>query len=492
MNRKNAILTVFIVGICITAIEVASARIIAPFFGSTVYVWGGAIGTVLTALAVGYWAGGKLIDRRPALSTISMTIRVAGFFVLIIPWIYGGVLWSLTNWTNHAHLPVGLMVVGAILALFFIPVMGMGMVSPMVLRMSLKNVDQAGSWSGLLSGVATLGSIIGTFISAYWTIPTFGSRFTVLGAAVLLLAISIQSIKRSPKILSVMIVALLLTGGIIASTPFVSRAGLVWAKESAYQLVQVIKQNDQRFLIHDAAQATQSLYQPSPAYLPTLYDVFGLLPYVSTNHDHHRSLLLIGLGGGNMVRLYEQAMEKDFDIDITAVEVDPAVVTAARKYFDLDTLKLRVIVDDARHYLRGSETKYDIIIVDAYTHETQIPPMLATKEFFTQVRDHLQPGGVLGINAFVQPGSRYFPKLASTVAASFPDVRTAPFIPGSLNQFVIAADDLNLTPKSETMNPIIRPYLSGTIAHLRRVQPSPDIYTDDRTNLEILVRPFLR
>lgn len=483
---------VFFVGVCVTALEIASARLISPYFGSTIYVWGGAIGTALFALAIGYWLGGMVIDRYPSPKPLALILLCAAISTMVIPWMYQTTTYSLSHWSALQHIPVSLAVMLSMLVLFFIPILALGMVSPMVLKLTMTSVERLGSWSGLLSGVATFGSIVGTFLASYATIPLLGTRWTIYMAGALLFILSaIVSIPR--KRMSVLSAVLLASTAMqIAGVPFVARVGVAAEKESAYQLVQVIKQKDTRYLVHDAAHGVQSLYTPGTSYTKSPYDVFGLLPYLIESKEKKLSVLLLGLGGGNIVRLFEEHLGNQFSFDITAVEIDPVVVQMAKQYFDLDQLDVKIVIDDARHFLRNDKNSYDIVVIDAYTHETQIPVMLATQEFFQQVQSRLQPGGVLGINAFAFRESRFLPKFLNTLSSVFPDVREATFTPDSLNHFVVAGESINpeLVPKK--LDSVLQQYRDSALVRLTKVSGGSDIYTDDRSDLDIRVKPFLQ
>jgi spermidine synthase len=490
MIKWKSLFLVFGVGLCITALEVASARLIAPFYGSTIYVWGGAIGTVLFALAIGYWLGGKVIDQRPRPEVVSWTLIVAGVTTVLIPWMYSFVISAVQRFETVVSVPIALSVTVTMGALFVVPIVALGMISPMMLRLTTTSIKDVGSWSGLLSGSATTGSIVGTFLSAYWTIPFFGTRMTIVVAGALLLVLSMIWHRQPISRTSVMFGVLVLTSALVTQTPFLPRRGLAAERQSAYQLVQVVEQRGTRYLLHDTGRGTQSVYTPGSSITNGPYDIFGYVPFMVQSEQRTRNVLLIGLGGANMPRLYEQLLGDTFQFSITAVEIDPVVVSMAKKYFALDELDVNVVVDDARHFLRTTDKKYDIIIVDAYTHETQIPPMLATQEFFQQTKERLKPGGVLAINALAFSESTYLPKFLSTIATVYPDVRETPFAEGALSHFIVAGESLGVSGVPTIMPTELQRYRETVTQRLRSVTPTGDIYTDDRTDLDIRVQPF--
>lgn len=491
MNKRISFVIVFVSGIAVTALEIASARLAAPYFGSTIYVWGGAIGTVLAALALGYWLGGKVIDRIYAPKVVTWVLLVAATTIELIPLFSTQVNTNLLHAANAWHSPIGFIIVVSMLSLFFIPLVCLGMMSPMILRLSLTTVEEAGGWSGALSGGATFGSIVGTFLAAYWTIPFFGTRATIVMAGAVLFLLAFMTSKIQKRV-SVLVGALVLLSAVQASvTQLTPRAHVVWAKESPYQYVQTVEVDGVRYLVHDAAMATQSSYAPAAPNGPGPYDIFAVLPFLTGQTNQHRSVLLLGLGGGNMVRTFQRELGTQFTFDITAVEIDPVVIQAAQQYFGLQKHEANLVVDDARHYLRTTDKQYDIIIVDAYTHEMQIPPMLATREFFQEIHDHLNPNGLLGMNAFVTPGSRYIEKLRSTITSVFQDVRDVPFARNSPNHLIVAGQSINVDRLPRQLAPTMTVDVPSAIERMTVVSPGGPIYTDDRTDLELRVRPFV-
>lgn len=490
MIKWKSLFLVFGVGLCITALEVASARLIAPFYGSTIYVWGGAIGTVLFALAIGYWLGGKVIDQRPRPEVVSWTLVVAGVTTVLIPWMYSFIISAVQRIETVVSVPIALSVTVTMGVLFVVPIVALGMISPMMLRLTTTSIKDVGSWSGLLSGSATTGSIVGTFLSAYWTIPFFGTRMTIVVAGALLLVLSMIWHRQPISRTSVMFGVLVLTSALVTQTPFLPRRGLAAERQSAYQLVQVVEQRGTRYLLHDTGRGTQSVYTPGSSITNGPYDIFGYVPFMVQSEQRTRNVLLIGLGGANMPRLYEQLLGDTFQFSITAVEIDPVVVSMAKKYFALDELEVNVVVDDARHFLRTTTETYDIIIVDAYTHETQIPPMLATQEFFQQTEQHIQKGGVLAINALAFSESRYLTKFLSTIGSVYANVQEAPFSTGAANHFIVASQTPLAYSLPAALPAGLERYRETVTTAMHPVADSGDIYTDDRTDLDIRVQPF--
>lgn len=132
-----------------------------------------------------------------------------------------------------------------------------------------------------------------------------------------------------------------------------------------------------------------------------------------------KSVLIVGLGGGTIPRALQEVVP---GARIDVVEIDPAVVKVARRYFDLgDSSTLNVIEADGRVEVKRAlrqQQRYDIIMLDAFDHE-YIPEHLLTREFLQEVKALLAPGGVLAANTF--SSSRLYDHESTTYASVFPE-----------------------------------------------------------------------
>jgi spermidine synthase len=301
----------------------------------------------------------------------------------------------------------------AALALFAIPVTLLGAVSPFAIRLALVDVGQAGTVAGRLYALSTVGSIIGTFVSAIVTIPLLGTQRTMLGSAALLLLAAALLLGARWQLLTVGVAALLFVpAGTIKATP-----GLLHETESAYQYVQVIERADgSRALRLNEGVAVHSLWRPDSVLTGGVWDTFLLVPPL-TERPVER-MLVIGNAGGTIARAYGELYP---DVRIDGVEIDPEVSEAGRRYLGLsDNPNLRVIAADGRPHLQLTDERYDVIVVDAY-HQPYIPFYLATEEFFELARERLHPGGVLALNVAAVPGDdRLSTAIGTTVLAAFP------------------------------------------------------------------------
>ena len=182
--------TVFLTGAAVMVIELLGTRLIAPFYGASLYVWTSLISVTLIALALGYYLGGIWADR--ARSGLSFIIAAAGLLTLIIPWLTGPVLLA----TDPLGLRLGSFV--STLILFSPSLVMLGMIGPFAVKLSTSALTNVGASTGSIYAVSTVGSVIGTLFLGFYLFPLIGSReiFIGLGIALLLLAMIVAVIER--------------------------------------------------------------------------------------------------------------------------------------------------------------------------------------------------------------------------------------------------------------------------------------------------------
>src|SRR5262245_62594487 len=181
---------VFGAGIGALATEITASRLLAPYFGSSTIVWANLIGIVLAALALGYWLGGRLADRRPEPHLLGTIVLAAGVFVAVIPFAAKPFLDFTVEGLDTASAGA---VVGSFLAVLLLcapPVVLLGMVSPFAIRLAVSSIATAGQVAGRLYALSTAGSLLGTFLPALVLIPAIGTQRTFLLVAAVLAASS--------------------------------------------------------------------------------------------------------------------------------------------------------------------------------------------------------------------------------------------------------------------------------------------------------------
>lgn len=413
--RKKLFGIAFVAGMAVMAVEMTATRLLAPFFGASLFVWTSVIATVLVALASGYEAGGRLADRTPRdllFKTILRTIFGAGILIVLIPMALPTVVGAIRIWGHGSGLwSVLIPSLLVAIVLFAGPIFLMGMVTPLCARAAVTDASHVGQPVGRLFFVSTLGSFLGTFLPVVATIPTVGSRGTFLIFGGLLAVLGLWGGRRRWLILL----------GILALVSFIEarRAkdpSVLWEKESVYQHVRVRKSFDGALMMEvNEGRGMQSYRKPGQELTGYYWDT-ALIPPVL--YPQGRSYLFLGVGGGTAPRLVSRSFP---DMKLTGVEIDPVMIEAGQRYFEMDQVPMATIISDARLYLAESSQTYDFMMVDVYRDNRSIPFHLATREFFQLARSRLTSGGILLMNvSCAAGGERIFETIAATVGSVFP------------------------------------------------------------------------
>ncbi|MGB8346432.1 MAG: fused MFS/spermidine synthase [Ktedonobacteraceae bacterium] len=179
------ILMVFVAGAASLAIEFGASRLLAADFGDSLFVWASLIGLILLYLTIGYYVGGLVADRYPRPALLYALTLIAALLIALVPLIARPVL----NWSLFTFAPLSLGIfygsLVAVLLLFALPTILLGCVSPLAIRLRVKQVGTAGRTVGYLYAISTLGSIVGTFVPVLWLLPTIGTNLTFLVFALL-------------------------------------------------------------------------------------------------------------------------------------------------------------------------------------------------------------------------------------------------------------------------------------------------------------------
>ena len=508
------IVLVFVAGACSLAVELSASRLLAPYFGTSLFVWANLIGLILLYLTIGYYVGGRLADRFPRPGVLYLLTTVAAFLIGVIPFISRPILsWSLTSFATYSiSVFYGSLV--AVIFLFAIPMILLGCVSPFAIRLRIEQVGRSGHTAGQLYAISTAGSILGTFLPVLWLIPTIGTRYTFFVFAVSLLLVSIVGLittqlsmprlpdtrKRLDKsLLSILLLipmgaAVLSVNGPI-KPPSGSDGGgvLVAERESAYNYIQVVRVGEQMQLVLNEGLAIHSIYDPNQILTQGPWDYFMVAPYFNkppfTQNQVHRACI-IGLGAGTIPRELTAAYGP---IPIDGVEIDGTIVDLGRQYFHMNEPNLNVIVQDGRYFLRTTSHKYDIIGIDAY-QQPYVPFQLTTLEFFQEVRAHLTPTGVTVINAGrTSKDFRLVEALAQTMHGVFSNVYiidTERFT----NSIIIGTNaptslDNFRTNAAGLTNPLLQSVAQASITYgnMREERITNIYFTDDRAPVEQLI-----
>src|SRR4030088_3361252 len=252
---------VFVSGMASLGVEFGASRLLAPYFGTSLYVWGGLIGLILIYLSVGYVIGGRLADRHPRDELLYQLTAWAGLWIGLIPLVSYPIL--LASQQGFRDLSVGL-VAGTLLAvglLFAVPVVLLGCVSPFAIRLLLKDVETGGNTAGRVYALSTAGSILGTFLPVFWFIPSYGTRPTLEGFGLTLVVISVIGLWPRRKLYAFFALAVILAWVFLPSGIKPPQVGkLIYEKESAYHYIQVVQVGTKTELILNEGQVVHSIY----------------------------------------------------------------------------------------------------------------------------------------------------------------------------------------------------------------------------------------
>ena len=420
-------------GMCIMAVELCASRLMAPFFGTSTFVWTNIIGIIMIALSIGYFVGGRLADRKPRLHILLKLLMLASAFLLVLPFVASPLVrWlaSLMSTFNSSFSFIFFGSLCAITLLFSPPIVVMGMTSPFLIRIIARS-GHVGDSAGHIFGISTIGSVLGTFLPILIFIPTLGTATTILiFAAVLFVVTALGFANRRTALLCIAVAVPFL----FPMPPMREIPGKVYSTESAYQFIQVFDRGLYRYLVYNDAVGFQTAANKISIFTGLYYDYYSLLPLFFETPP--RSALIIGLGGG-IIANQMHCFYPDMGVD--GVEIDPKVIEIARKYFALtDTVK--VFNQDGRIFMNLGKRKYDIVIIDAYTQQVYIPFHLTTIEFFNQVKRGLLGNGIVAMNvSSAKDDSPLLRSITNTLRLAFRHVYQLR-IPDSVDNFVLASD----------------------------------------------------
>ena len=482
--RRRIEVLAAVVGAASLGAEIAAARLLAPWFGASTIVWANTIATVLVALSVGYWVGGRLADRDPTIAGLSRVVLCAAGLLALVPFVAGPFLRISVDALDHVQAGAFIGSLIAVLVLVAVPVMLLGAVAPYAVRLSVRTVEEAGRVAGRLYAISTVGSLVGTFLSALLLIPLVGTRRTFLAFALALAVVAVPALQRR-FVLAPVGVALLLAipVGTVKAT---GDARVIWDRETEYQYARVTERpNGERRLELNEGQAVHSVYRPGEWLTNDYWDEMLVLPFATTGRPP-RSVAILGNAAGTTARAYGHYFPAT---RVDGVEIDPALTDVGRRLFDLRGPNLHLHTADARPFLRRASRRWDVIIVDAY-RQPYIPFYLATREFFGEVHDHLTPGGMVLINVGHPRSSDRLEKvLGATMGRVFKRVLRDPVKP--TNSVLVGTDApasaATLHTATRALPPDLAAVTTATAARLAPALPGGSVYTDDRAPVEWLI-----
>lgn len=493
-NKTYLYLTEFFAGMSVMAVELGASRLLAPYFSSSQIVWTIIIGTIMIAMALGNIYGGRFADRDPDPDKLYGRMIIAAVWIAAIPvvgkYIIIGISALLIFTVSTNFLVIAAF--AACMVIFVFPLFLLGTVTPSLVKYTVDSLDDNGRTVGSLNAFNTIGSIIGTFVPTFISIPAVGTSVTflifagiLLALAVFYFAVSKVFVKRVPAGIGLFVICCIF--GHDTSFAF-WQDKLTYEGESVYNYLQVYETPDSIALSTNVLFGVQSVYQKEKGLTGMYYDYAMAAPYMAgIKEKDHLDVLILGMGTGT----YATQCTRYFDnMTVEGVEIDEKITALASRYFELpDTVK--VTTYDGRAYLNAVEATYDLIMVDAYQDIT-IPFQMSSAEFFTLVKEHLTEDGVMVVNMNMRgtEEGNINQYLADTIASVFSGVYTVD-VAGSTNRELFASnasgmlDTFVRNVAAETDEELLS--MMATVQdHLTQYAAGSYIMTDDKAPVELL------
>ncbi|HEX9015952.1 MAG TPA: fused MFS/spermidine synthase [Chloroflexota bacterium] len=494
---------VFVASACGLIIELVAGRILAPFIGVSLYTWTSIIGVVLAGISLGNYLGGRIADRAPRQQTLGVLFLLSGLASLTILALIQFV------GARAGNMPIPLMARIALLTaiVFFLPSLLLGTITPVVVKLTLKDLKDAGTTVGKIYAFSTLGSIVGTFATGFVLISWFGTRVIVAGVAVTLIVMALLFgglWKRDKLPLSAAIVLVFLGFGLYLNTKD-ALASPYW-KESNYYSIRFFDQSNDnqqtggrvRVLVLDHL-VHSFVSENDPTHLEYAYEKVyrDIVEYMSQTRPAMNTVF-IGGGGYTFPRYMENAYPTS---NLDVIEIDPDVTRVNYEELWLPTTT-RIVTHnmDGRMFFNGSDElkgKYDLVLGDAF-NDLSVPYHLTTLEFDQRLKDSMKPDGFFLANIIDNPKRGDFLRpYVNTLKKVFPHVTVAAVGEGwksyAQNTLIVVASGVPLdeekmlsTLRQLGKDPVTR-VMSEADLDAYLAQGTDEILTDDHAPVDQLI-----
>jgi len=413
------VVTAVVCGAVVMAVELLGARMLSAGFGGSMAVWAAMISVTLLSLAVGYFIGGNLADRRPRPAILHSILLVAGILLSACPY----ARFVLKACYDSLGIQGGALASSAII--FFLPLGLLGMVSPFVIRVLSGEGRGVGVTAGGIYALSTLGSVAGTLLTGLWIIPQFGTstgfKITAITTVITAAAGLISAVgwKASPSLAIILAMAVLpgpsAKVGETYTAPDGEKVEIKAVRDSAHGRIVVLQKGRYNLLVVNGIVQTGipqnlSFLEKGQSLASNYFQ--ELIPYM-VDQPRAASALIIGLAGGMTASLLMH-----YEMDVEAVEIDPEIIAIARQWFSYTG---PAVAADGRQYIEDCRKTYDFCVIDTYSGDV-FPFYLASVEAFSAAKKVLKPSGVLAINYIGEPKGEAFASLYRTLREVFPNI----------------------------------------------------------------------
>ena len=523
-NKLFLYMTEFFAGMSVMAVELGASRLLAPYFSSSQIVWTIIIGTIMIAMALGNIYGGRAADKDPDPGKLYTRILIAAVWIALIPlvgkYVILGISAVLIFAVNSNFLVIAAF--AACMVVFVFPLFLLGTVTPSLAKYTTDSLEDNGKIIGTLGAFNTVGSIIGTFLPTFVTIPAVGTAITFLIFAGILIALSIlffvttgsepesesdnstsgksdtfNAKRKNTRKIAVSLVIFLLCCifGHNSSFAFWEK-DLTYEGESVYNYLQVKENQSSVVLSTNVLFGVQSILIKDGTLTGMYYDYALAAPYMAGIKEKEKAgenidVLILGMGSGT----YATQLSRYFDnVNVEGVEIDDKITDLAHQYFELPE-SAKVTTYDGRAYLNAIDNKYDVIMVDAYQDIT-IPFQMSSREFFSMVKEHLKDDGVMVVNMNMyseeldssNPTINTY--LADTISSVFENVAIVDVV-GSTNKELFASNNAHYLDKLSANaaleeNESLRAMMDRVEQTALFYDAGTNVMTDDKAPVELL------
>lgn len=498
-NKAYLYVTEFFAGMSVMAVELGASRLLAPYFSSSQIVWTIIIGTIMIAMALGNIYGGRMADKHPDPDRLYERIVIAAVWIAAIPAVGKYVVLGISAvlvFTVSSNFLV-LAAFCSCLVIFVFPLFLLGTVTPSLVKYTVDSLEDNGRTVGMLNASNTIGSILGTFLPTFVTIPAVGTSATFLIFAGILMLLAVlyfvspkkERKKGSGKKMAAGLFLFLICCLFGTSDSFAFwEDDLAYEGESVYNYLQVREDENSVVLSTNVLFGVQSILKKDHSMTGMYYDYALAAPLMAGAYEKDRmDMLILGMGTGTFASQCERYF---YHSDIEGVEIDEKITQLARDYFELPE-DIPVAGYDGRAYLNAVDKKYDVIMVDAYQDIT-IPFQMSSVEFFAMVKEHLKDDGVMVVNMNMRgtKEGNINAYLSDTIARVFDTVYTVD-VQGSTNRELFASaspDILEVLQDNTALAPdsTLADMMDRVAAGLTAYEPGGYLMTDDRAPVELL------
>jgi len=475
--RRYVYFTAASSGAAIMVVQILGAKMLAPYVGTSHFVWTAQIAVTLVALAAGYYLGGRQADRARGLGWLYGVLLVAavylsGIILLLRP---------VATWCLDFRLALGWL-------LFFVPLCLMAMTSPFLVRFLTGSVATVGGSMGRLTAVSTMGSFLGTLLIGYALIPFLPNSVTLLLTAGWLGGMAagyflVWGRRGNLTALTLALVGAVAMGAVglrLERRALVGDFTELYRANSNFGVMQVLENEaGVRYYLTDLL--VQNTYDPQKK-VGTSAFTYMLHGLARAYTPEIRTVLCIGLGIGLVPAQFARE-----GAEVEVVEINPRVAKVAAEFFDCPIDLFQLTEGDGRQYINRTTNRYDTIILDAFLGDSS-PGHLMSREAFGTMRQRLRPNGTLVINCFAdfRPGRDFYgASLDKTLRHVFRSVRL--HATGSGNVYFVASDrdPLEIVRKpdfSGVPTPGLRYELQRAFAGTMRANPERGLVLRDDYN----------